>query len=189
MTYAVFPTPQAGLGLPTNRILFPGSSEFSTGPMISAEPGSASGLWISANDPLALPFVLRTAGVVTQLGWLNGSAAGGGVDLGVYSTSWARLISTGAQTGSGNSAWQWINVTDTPLSAGRYYLVMARDNTTTNRQFFCGHQALTSLMGLMGCQDSATDAYPLPDPLTNMAPCATFTRVPICGVAMREIYT
>lgn len=156
--------------------------------MIAAEPASASGAWVSANDPLALPFVLRKGGTVTQLGWLNGSAAGGGVDLGIYNTSWVRMISTGAQTGSGNTAWQWIDVTDTPLAAGRYYLAMSRDNITASRQLFVNHTALASLMGLMGCQDSATDAYPLPDPLTNMALCTTFTRVPICGIAFRGIY-
>lgn len=143
----------------------------------------ANGAWFSANDPLALPFCLPHGGVIKQLGWLNGSTAAGGVDLGVYDLSWNRRISTGAQTATGNVEWQWIDVADTALAPGRYYLAHVRDNATVNRVRNYGGSAANPLMALIGMQDSATDAYPLPDPLTNMATAATATLVPIVGIA------
>jgi hypothetical protein len=111
---------------------------------------------------------LSEAVIVKKLGWVNGSAAGGGVDCGIYSTAWARLVSTGAQTGSGNSLWQWIDVTDTPLGPGKYYLAHSRDNITGNRAMRWGNGYPATHLALLGVQDSTTDAYPLPDPLTNM---------------------
>lgn len=171
------------------RILTPGADEFSVAPFVNLAAGSSSGPWLSANDPLAIPFVLRDGVTVTHLGALNGTAAGGGFDIGVYDTAWNRKVSCGTQTGSGNSAWQFIDVTDTPLSPGRYFLVIVRDNVTAGRQFFVSDViASAAHLGLFGCYDSATDAYPLPDPLTNMALTATFTRVPICGIATRAQY-
>lgn len=149
----------------------------------SSSTGSAA--WVSANVPLAIPFSIRLPVVVEQIGWFNGSSAGGGVDLGIYDLSWNRLVSAGTTTGSGSSAFQWINVTDTLLAVGRYYLVNVRDNVTANRQTVYTHTASAPLMQFMGCFDSATAAYPLPDPLTNMVAATTITRLPLVFMVMR----
>lgn len=160
------------------------SFEFTTPIIMLNHATFVSGAWASANDPVAIPFVLSQAGVVTQLGWVNGSSAGGNVDVGVYSSSWVRLISTGSTAGSGNSAWQFVDVADTALPPGRYYLVMARDNTTANRVSSYASLVSAPLLALAGVQDTTTNSFPLPNPLTNMAEAATFTRIPICGIVM-----
>lgn len=152
------------------RIITLGSREFSTAGVMPGIPSARTNTpWHTANDPVAYGFALREAAVVTKLGWVNGSAAGGGVDLGIYDLAWNRLISTGAQTGAGNGVWQWIDVTDTALAAGRYWLAHSRDNTTANRALRYSQGQLLSVLQIAGVQDSATDAYPLPNPLTNMA--------------------
>lgn len=172
----------------TKRVITTASPEFNTlGAVLSGWGGGGASVWDSANDPVAYPFVLREAMIVQKLGWVNGSSAGGGVDVGIYSQAWARLVSTGAQTGSGNTAWQWIDVTDTPLAAGRYYLVCSRDNVTANRAHRWGNAMGAPLLSLHGVQDSATDAYPLPDPLTNMAAAATFTKVYVLGIQAQSV--
>lgn len=173
------------LGL-RKRILTPASPEFSINVQVAAVGSSASGAWFSANDPIALAFRLSEVAIAVELGWLNGSAAGGGVDVGIYDASWVRLVSTGAQTGSGNNAWQFVNVTDTTLLPGkRYYLAMARDNITANRVRILGCGQNANSVALGGGFDSATDAYPLPNPLTNMAAAATTTTVPVMALALR----
>jgi hypothetical protein len=152
------------------RIITLGSREFSAAGVMPGIPSARTNTaWHTANDPVAYPFALREAAVVTKLGWVNGSAAGGGVDLGIYDLSWNRKVSTGAQTGTGNGVWQWIDVTDTALAAGRYYLAHSRDNITANRALRYSQGQLLSVLQMSGAQDSTTDAYPLPDPLTNMA--------------------
>lgn len=166
------------------RVVTTASPEFSVARLCYGVTGSTNAPWFSANDPAAYPFRLGEAAVVTHLGWLNGSAAGGNVDIGVYSTSWVRLVSAGSTGGSGNSAWQWVNVTDTALPAGQYYLVMSRDNTTANRCFRWANTQSDAMLAMLGTYSSATDAFPLPDPLTNMALTTTVTNAYVLGMVL-----
>lgn len=170
-----------------NRIITPGSAEFTLSTLLRMSGAlTSAGAWASANDPLALPFCVQDDGLlVDRLGWINGGSPGGNVDVGVYDSSWNRLVSTGSTAGSGATAWQWVNVTDTYLRGGRYYLVCSRDNTTASRLTYYNHVASATLLALCGLQSSSTDAFPLPDPLTNMGTVATFTRAPVLGIAAR----
>lgn len=171
--------------LPDGRILTLASPEFSPGPHMSwCDVNAPAGAWHAANDPFGIPFALPRGGVVNQIGWHNGSAAGGGIDVGIYSLSWVRLVSSGSVTGSGNSLWQWANVTDTALPRGRYYLVMVRDNTTANRQAFYGTPNVAAYTAFLGGQTSTTDSFPLPDPLVGMTASA-LTLPPLMAIAFR----
>lgn len=168
------------------RILTPGSPEFSaSGALRMNDSAVASGQWHSANDPSALAFTLPYGGVVQQLGWQNGTAAGGNHDIGVYDLSWNRLVSSGSTAGSGNSVWQWVNVTDTALAPGRYYLAIARDNTTFNRVMYYIHAQQAYVMDFMGAFGTATDSFPLPNPLSGMG-ASILTLVPVIAIAFRD---
>lgn len=170
--------------VPSPRILTPASPEFSCEWHAFPQIGLASAAWLSANDPLALPFRLSQPATVTQLGWVNGSAAGDNADIGIYTPAWARLVSAGSTACSGNSAWQWVDVADTTLPAGKYYLVYVRSSVTANRVIAFNNGSLAGMMVLAGAQESSTDALPLPDPLTNMGTVATNTRPFLCGIAL-----
>lgn len=184
-------SPQSGLALPfaAGRFVCPSAPEFGASGIIRQTGSVSSGAWFSANDPLAVPFALADGDVLGAFGWLNGSSAGDSVDVGVYDLAWNRIASTGSQTGSGSSVWQYQDITDVAIPAGRYYLVMARSSTTANRQTFYATTSSAMVMSFMGCQDSATDALPLPNPLTNMAATATATRIPVMGMMFRGPYT
>jgi hypothetical protein len=146
--------------------------------------------WPSANDPVALAFRLSAGATVDQLGILHGSSAGGNFDLGIYDAAWVRLVSTGSTAAVTNNTWQFVNVTDTPLAALKtYYLVGVRDNVTANRQRAYGVSGTAGGCALVGMQDSATDAFPLPNPLTNMAAAAVAAVVPVMAVAMRAPFS
>lgn len=158
----------------------------STSGILIAQTSVVSTTWMAANDPVALPFRLSADAVVDQLGICHGSSAGGNFDLGIYDAAWARLVSTGSTLASGNNLWQFVNVTDTALSALKtYYLVGARDNVTANRQRSFGVSGTVGGCTLAGMQDSTTDAFPLPNPLTNMAAATVATVCPLMAVAMR----
>lgn len=166
------------------RILTPASPEFgSHGLLLLNDTASVVGQWNVANDPFAIPFTLPHGGVVKQLGWLNGSSAGGQHDIGVYDTAFNRLVSAGSTTGTGNNAWQWVNVTDTALKPGRYYLAIVRDNTTVSRVVYYVTQQNDYVVQFCGGLSSTTDAVPLPNPLTNMVASA-LTLVPVMAIAM-----
>lgn len=168
-------------------ILGPQSDSFSTGSALQNLPNQAntSGTWFSVNDPIAIPFYLNEPVTVLQLGWDNGTAPGDNVDVGIYDTSWNRLVSTGSTaTGAATSTPAFADVTDTTLARGWYYIAMSRDSVTANR---LGNIAVNSnpLLKLCGVQDSATNAFPLPDPLTNMAAAATAIHIPGMYIALR----
>lgn len=184
----VVPQRRAATPPSRNRILTPGAPEFGFAPIMHASGASASGAWFSANDPLAIPFAVRETCVVHQLGWFNGSSAGGSFDVGVYTTSFARLVSTGSTAGSGSASFQWVDVADTTLLPGRYFLVMVINATTANRIQMYTTTSSALLVQMMGCYDSGTDAFPLPDPLTDMAPSTQALRLPMVCLATRELY-
>lgn len=173
---------------PQRRIISPLTPEFSIFGYQQLTTTVASSAWFSANDPLALPFRISDGGVVTQLAVCHGTAAGGNFDIGVYDDAWNRLVSTGSTAATGNSRWQFVDVTDTGLQAfKRYFLVLARDNATANRQRTVQGGSVAN-MAFAGCYDSATNAFPLPDPLTNMALVATATVPPLVAVCFRDAY-
>ena len=168
------------------RILTPGSPEFSScGGLWLNDTAQVSGQWNTANDPSAVAFTLPRGGLVKQLGWVNGTAAGGNHDIGIYDTSWNRLVSAGSTVGSGNSVWQWVNVADTELAAGRYHLAIVRDNITLNRVMYYVHAQQTYAFEFMGGSGSTTDSFPLPNPLVGMGT-PTLTLVPVMGIAFRD---
>lgn len=185
---AIFPPKRVVLPRTYRRLLFPSSPECSLQPVALTAQGPISGAWSSINDPVAVPFCLPYGGIVADLATENGSAAGGNVDIGIYDTSWNRLISTGSQGSVGNSIWQWFDVTDTALPPGRYYLAMSRDDITANRQRYLNMGASAPVAAFFGVLDSATDAFPLPNPLTNMAAATTFTRAPQFAIGFRAHY-
>ena len=98
--------------------------------------------------------------------------------MGIYDASFNRKVSTGAQTGSGASQSQIIDVTDTALPAGRYYVALSLNATTASRAGLIVTTSSSLLLAFCGVMDSATNANPLPDPLTNMVAAATFVRIP-----------
>ncbi|MCI0408845.1 MAG: hypothetical protein L0191_09820 [Acidobacteria bacterium] len=173
-------------GPPPDRIMTVASQEFSTSAFVRATETNAAVAWPSVNDPLAIPFAISSAMTVTHLGWLNGSAPADNFDVGVYDTAFERLVSTGSTVRVGANVWQYVNVADTPLVAGRYYLAASSDGVSVNQQLWSTAGVLAGVMAFAGIFDSATNSFPLPDPLANMAAAATFTRIPylsVCGRA------
>lgn len=153
--------------------------------------GTAAGVngsWYAANCPLAFPFILDEAVTVYQLGWVNGGTITPiNIDIGVYDDSWVRKVSAGSTANSGPSTWQFVNVADTLLPRGKYYLVMCASATTANNINVFNNIGGQNALALLGAQDSATTAFPLPDPLTNMAQAATATNMPQMAMAIRAL--
>lgn len=121
----------------------------------------------AVNLALAVPFVVHGNYVVKRLWWLNGSAVAGNVDVGVYNSSFVRLISTGATAQAGVDTLQSVDVADTTIAAGQYFMAISASNTVTAR---FGGRAGGSVARLQaaGCSIMAA-GHPLPDPFVPEA--------------------
>jgi hypothetical protein len=90
----------------------------------------ASAAWPASNDALFVPFTLPQATLIKRLFVVNGAAVSGNIDVGIYSESGARIVSTGSTAQSGTSTLQFFDITDLVIGPGRFYLAVALDNTT-----------------------------------------------------------
>lgn len=92
--------------------------------------GTGAG-WPTTNRAFYFPYLLRSSFTVSYAWWLNGSAVSGKVDAGIYDRNGTRLVSVGAATNqAGTTAIQSVDITDTILTPGVYYLALVMDNTT-----------------------------------------------------------
>lgn len=117
-----------------------------------AAPASAT--WPAANIGIFVPFVIPEPVTFTKMFWLNGSAAGGNWDVGIFDESGNLKVAAGTTVGSGNSLYQTVDITDTALSRGRWYMGICCDSITANRAFAAVPTA-GILQGLGVVQDSA----------------------------------
>lgn len=164
---------------PSNSAMF----GFST--LLDNARSTATAAWPSANKPVLIPFRVPRPIVVTHLGWFNGSSAGGNHDIAIYNEAFTRLVSAGSTVGSGNSSWQFVDVTDTALSVGFYYLAKVLDTAVANRSNAYQTTTAASLMNLCGVKESTDNAVPLPDPLANVVDANVFTRLPPVAMLLR----
>lgn len=185
LTDRAIPTRDAQLQGIDKRIITTYSPMFNCGSLCTAARTLVNAAWPSANDPVAIPFRSSEPMLVTGFGWFNGSGAQSeNLDVGIYTPAFARLVSSGSTARTGVALWQWVDVTDTAIPAGEHLLVAANNGVATNFTF---HSIFASVQGLalLGCLDSATNAFPLPDPLTNMAAASVFTRIPLLAITTR----
>jgi hypothetical protein len=136
--------------------------------------------WPSANLALYMPFALPFPYPVRRLFAGNGSAAGGNISLGIYSSDGQGIYVSGGVASSGNDQLQYVTpATEFILSPGRYFFGMSRDSNTTNRTASGGisSQHVAKIMGML---QQAT-AYPLPSAAT-FAVISGITAWPFVGI-------
>ena len=168
-------------------------------PLITMHPGSVNSIGVdlaslavaapasatfTATRTLYVPFGISESLTVAQVFWFNGATVGGGreVDCGVMNESGTRQIASGSTVTAGANAIQSVNVTDTVLAAGRYYLALS-DNATA-ATFFAwaiGGSAQGKLFGL--AQESTN---PIPATAT-MVTYVLGTVLPVFGFTTRSV--
>lgn len=95
----------------------------------AAATWGSSSAWGTANRAVYIPVRVTRACVVRKLGASVTATATGNIDIGIYSQSGTRLVSTGS-TAKTTSTVQVIDITDTTLTPGLYYLALNNDTTT-----------------------------------------------------------
>lgn len=144
----------------------------------------ASGVGPGTNVAVAMPFVIAHPFLVRKVFWMNGSTATtDSADVGVYDESFNLKVSGGGTGITGASATQEVDVTDTLLQPGRYYLAYAQNGTTATP--FGASPSLAHLRTFGAAQMSS--AYPLPSTFTPAAVTSLNIRLILCGIASRTL--
>lgn len=143
----------------------------------------ASAAWPSANLAIFVPFRLASSVIVYKMATGAGSTAAGNFDVGIYDSAGNRLVSSGT-TAKGNSAEHILNVTDTVIGPGLYYLAMAADGTNNYIMITPSGTSpvplqKTRLYGVV----AAASSFVLPTTVTFAA--STFAPIPMIAAYLR----
>lgn len=106
-----------------------------SGAGVLANTGGSAGVtsttWPALNRAQFVPFLVLAPFTVRQVFWVNGATVNGNVDLGVYrENGGSPLVSAGSTVQSGVSVIQSVDVTDTLLAPGAYYMALTSSSGT-----------------------------------------------------------
>lgn len=117
----------------------------------------------AANRSIHVPFGIAEPIIVANLWWHNGSVLSGNVDIGIYDTAGTLIVHQGSTAMSGTNRLQAVDITDTPLMPGRYYMALVSDTSSAAQQFggwgMIAAQSAATLQGL-GIQQAVSN-FPL----------------------------
>jgi hypothetical protein len=143
----------------------------------------ASAAYVTTNRAIFYPFHLAHPFLVRKMFWVNGTVVGtDSIDVGVYTESGTRLLSTGGTLSAGVGLIQEIDVTDFLLRPGRYYMGFAQNGTTATTVAILTSAVGARMCGLVEMQT----AYVLPATATYATIGAVAT-LPIFGIAQRTL--
>jgi hypothetical protein len=131
-------------------------------PHIYAGISESSLAWPTANLALLVPLVIGKPCLVKRLVVANGGTNSGNIDMGIYRDDLTRIVSMGSTAQSAGNILQILDITDTPLAQGRYYLALAVDNTTAT---FYQRAVQAVILRGSGFLQMAS-AFPLPTTIT-----------------------
>jgi hypothetical protein len=133
----------------------------------------ASQNYVTANLAVYIPFWVPVPLLVTKMGWGNGSAVAGNICAGIYTPAGARLVTTGSTAQSGTATLQVVDVADTFLARGTYYLGMNSDTSGATQKVIAVLPA-AGIPQSLGLLQQAVGAVALPDPATFAKYAAAF---------------
>ena len=167
-----------------NRVLVNTTSHrHSVGMMTAAIGGTpASTTWPAANRAIYVPIYLDQPAICNKLFVQTGSTASGNIDIGVYNSAFAKLVSIGATVSGSGGVIQEFDVTDTLLPRGVLYLGISMSSGTGTLLAWSGGNA--GIFRAWGILQEAS-AHPLPSTATPVANTGTF--LPIAGIAFRTV--
>ena len=160
---------------PPTVTLTPLSIETATNTVSTGAPASA--VWPSANRAIFVGFRVWTPITVVKMFVVNGTAVSGNIDMAIYDEAGARLTPSISTAQAGTSAIQELNITDTQLGVGLFFLALAVDNTTATvyrKSINVAH------LRAARCYQMAS-AFTLPATATFAAPASSY--LPIFGLS------
>lgn len=178
-----------GYEMPVSPILTPWSPESlgSAAPAIARTLGLvASAAWFSANLAFYYPFRLSSWATAYQLLFWVGATSSGNIDVGIYDSQLNRIVSAGSTAMSATvNTVQEINITDTVLPPGDYFIGGVCSNTTGT--VFLTSLADESILSAMPIYEEA-NALPLPNPATPVVSTQSTPPIVAIGIQFRSVF-
>lgn len=141
---------------------------------------ASAGVWTTASTALYMPITISAPLLAQQMA-VDVSVQAGNLDLGIYTENGTRLVSAGS-TAVGAAGVQAVNIADTWLAAGTYFVAMNCDSGTAS---FVGYSIQMNQTRSSGIMEQAVGAVALPSPATFATMSATrqIPAVLVAGVA------
>lgn len=137
----------------------------------------SSAVWPSAALAIYMPVAVYRPTLITRLFWQNGAAVGNGTaDLGLYDAAGTLLVKTGPTTTAVANVPQSIDVPDTLIGPGTFYLGLSFESASDST--FRVNTWGAELLRMFGFAQEAA-AHPLPLTATFAAMAQAY--VPMCG--------
>lgn len=163
---------------PSSQVIHTTSFATAVGGTLASRATSfaAGNAWPANNRAIYIPFSVDVPLTVFQMA-VEVTTQSGNLDLGIYTEQGVRLVSAGS-TAVGAAGIQTVNITDTTLSPGTYFMAMSC--STTAAAFTSGTNVVALLLQVCGVQQEALGSVTLPDPATFANPASAY----IPGITM-----
>lgn len=145
--------------------------------------GSIGNISLTANRALLVPIYVPSDMLVRKFMYITNTTPSGTIDMGLYDDAFTRIVSKGSTAIGGASALVEMDVTDTPIDRGMYYLALSASASGTSVLVggTTGTVSLTKVVGSL-IQDTA---HPLPATLTPVV--VTNAVLPLVGISQRVL--
>ncbi len=147
----------------------------------------ASAVYPSALRGIYVPFRVSQTAPARMMWAFNGTVVSGNLDLGIYSEDanglpGTKLVGKGSPAQAGVTGKQELDIADTVLQPGRYYMAIVLDNTTGT---FSSIVALLSCALGIGIMTETIGAMPLPATASPVT--AGYGYIPVFGLSLRTV--
>lgn len=149
------------------------------GGFLMARFTSTAAAWPSANRALFMPVEVQSTCTAYQMCFEVGTQSGN-LDVGIYDEQAKRLVSSGS-TAVAAAGVQVVDITNTVLTPGVYFLAMSVDNTTAT---FRKAAIAPPQVQALGVQQQGLASVTLPDPATFANPLGTY--VPLVSASVMQ---
>lgn len=137
----------------------------------------ASAVWPAANLGIYVPVPVYGPTLITRLFWVNGTAVGNGTaDAALYDEAGTLIVKTVPATTAGASVIQSVDVPDTMIGAGTFYLALSMQSGSDSA--FRATYGVAEVLRLFGLAQEAS-AHPLPLTATFAAMATAY--IPLVG--------
>lgn len=119
---------------------------------------------------------------IFKMATTNGATVAGNIDLGIYNSSGVKLVSSGSVIHSGTAGIQVVDIADTELLPGLYYMALAFSNITGTFAVFSEDAGIIRSSGVF----QQGNAFPLPDIASFSAYNVAF--VPIISMSRHVVF-
>lgn len=137
----------------------------------------------AANITIGIPFGVGQPILVRKLWVQNQTPVAGNIDLGIFLPDGTLVVNKGSTASAGTNTIQELDITDTTLMPGRYYLGMTSDTSAATQKIFSTALASAGLASAAGVLQAAQG--PALASVT-WATCAQ-TQIPYIGLSARTL--